>query len=243
MLNTDDRLLLSGDLTGDEYLLLSLIALRVGKNKTAWPSNHSLCQQTKWTIKKLNREKKSLVTKGYLGVEPRYNNNAQTSNLYKIKTPYIKHYTGESKQTLPHCPNGPMAPLSNEPIPPLTIRPTPGGSKRPYEVLTTEVLINEVLTNEVSNNTTTSDSSESVSDKKVLPKVRKPKAIKTPEDIQLTEAFNLAKDFWLNEFHPGWTFGGMQAACLKKLLKKIQSKSSPDSTAEVIGANIPKDVQ
>lgn len=42
-------------------------------------------------------------------------------------------------------------------------------------------------------------------------------------------------DFWLKEFHPDWTFGGMQGKALKSLIKKIEKlrKNENDSIVEI----------
>lgn len=42
-------------------------------------------------------------------------------------------------------------------------------------------------------------------------------------------------DFWLKEFHPDWTFGGMQGKALKSLIKKIEKlrKNETDSIVEL----------
>jgi hypothetical protein len=42
-------------------------------------------------------------------------------------------------------------------------------------------------------------------------------------------------DFWLKEFHPDWTFGGVQGKALKSLIKKIEKlrKNENDSIVEL----------
>lgn len=35
--------------------------------------------------------------------------------------------------------------------------------------------------------------------------------------------YQLSVDFWLKEFHPGWSFSGMQGKALKSILKKIDT--------------------
>lgn len=42
-------------------------------------------------------------------------------------------------------------------------------------------------------------------------------------------------DFWLKDFHPGWTFGGQQGKALKSIIKKIEKlrKNETDSIVEL----------
>jgi hypothetical protein len=47
---------------------------------------------------------------------------------------------------------------------------------------------------------------------------RKPNKVVSPE----TTVFNMAKDYWLNVFHPGWHFDGAKGKALKSLLAKIK---------------------
>ena len=84
MINIDDRIL--SEVDENQLFLLCAIAKHMGNNAKAWPSNETLCKTTRWSESKLLRVKKSAIVAGLLGAESRYINNAQTSNLYQIKT-------------------------------------------------------------------------------------------------------------------------------------------------------------
>lgn len=130
MINIDDRIL--GEVDESQLFLLCAIAKHMGNNSKAWPSNETLCKTTRWSESKLLRVKKSAIEAGLLGAESRYINNAQTSNLYHIKTRRI----------------GVMVNLAD--IPPTSIIEAPPPSKMntpPLQKWRAEVLTNEVLTN------------------------------------------------------------------------------------------------
>lgn len=124
MLNIDDRIL--SEVDENQLFLLCAIAKHMGNNAKAWPSNKTLCETTRWSANKLQRVKKSAIEAGILGAESRFQNSAQTSNVYQIKTRRIGIMVNLADM-IPHPQNG---------IPP---HPQNGG---------TEVLTNEVLTNE-----------------------------------------------------------------------------------------------
>jgi len=131
MINLDDRILAEVD--ESQLFLLCAIAKHMGNNSKAWPSNETLCKTTKWSESKLLRVKKSAIDAGLLGAESRYINNAQTSNLYQIKTRRIGVMVNLADIT---------PPFTNEAPPPSLVN-TP-----PLQEWRTEVLTNEVLTNE-----------------------------------------------------------------------------------------------
>jgi hypothetical protein len=58
--------------------------------------------------------------------------------------------------------------------------------------------------------------------------------IRTDAKMHL-EFYQPCLDFWLKEFHPDWTFGGMQGKALKSLIKKIEKlrKNENDSILEL----------
>jgi hypothetical protein len=91
MINVDDRLIV--ELDPPEYQLLSYLASKMNKDRVCWYGNTTICEALKWSMKRLQAAKKRLVEKGYLGVEKRFDNRAQTSNYYKILTPLVKSYT------------------------------------------------------------------------------------------------------------------------------------------------------
>jgi hypothetical protein len=87
MINIDDRLLSYVD--SNEFWLLMQLAKRISsQKKVCWPSNKTLCKDTKWNIDKLQRVKKSLVDRGLLTVQRKRDN----SNIYQIKTNHIGYY-------------------------------------------------------------------------------------------------------------------------------------------------------
>jgi len=131
MINLDDRILAEVD--ENQLFLLCAIAKHMGNNSKAWPSNETLCKTTKWSESKLLRVKKSAIEAGLLGAESRYINNAQTSNLYQIKTRRIGVMVNLAD----------IAPPSTNEAPPPSLVNTP-----PLQEWRTEVLTNEVLTNE-----------------------------------------------------------------------------------------------
>ena len=53
-----------------------------------------------------------------------------------------------------------------------------------------------------------------------------------PEKDILSD-YKFCVDFWLKEFHVGWSFGGQQGKALKSILKKIKSLKSTDSDFNV----------
>jgi len=130
MINLDDRIL--GEVDESQLFLLCAIAKHMGNNAKAWPSNEKLCKTTRWSESKLLRVKKSAIEAGLLGAESRYINNAQTSNLYQIKTRRIGVMVNLAD----------VAPPSTNEAPPPSRMNTP-----PLQEWRAEVLTNEVLTN------------------------------------------------------------------------------------------------
>jgi hypothetical protein len=92
MLNIDTQLLDKVD--PDELYLLCRITNRIGANKTAWPSNRLLLQETGWHIQKLLIVKKRLEEKHLLQVTRKKG----LSNRYKINTKLIKNYVGKTDE-------------------------------------------------------------------------------------------------------------------------------------------------
>lgn len=84
MINVDDRLL--DKVTDSEMYLLLILASYFGETfkKSAFPSNKTLMERTKWGIDKLRSVKNSLIEKGMIEVEERYDKNRQTTNMYHV---------------------------------------------------------------------------------------------------------------------------------------------------------------
>lgn len=136
MINIDDRIL--GEVDESQLFLLCAIAKHMGNNAKAWPSNETLCKTTRWSESKLLRVKKSAIEAGLLGAESRYINNAQTSNLYQIKTRRIGVMVNLAD----------VAPTFINEAPPPSKMNTPPLQKWRAEVLTNEVLTNLTTTKE-----------------------------------------------------------------------------------------------
>ena len=85
MINVDDRLL--GKVSDKEMYLLLVLATFFGKTfkQSAYPSNNTLMKMTGWKIDKLRIVKNSLIQKGIIVIEERFNGRQQ-SNIYHIKT-------------------------------------------------------------------------------------------------------------------------------------------------------------
>lgn len=142
MLNIDDRIL--SEVDENQLFLLCAIAKHMGNNAKAWPSNKTLCETTRWSANKLQRVKKSAIEAGILGAESRFQNSAQTSNVYQIKTRRIGIMVNLA-DIVPHPQNGvPTHPQNDTPAPPQNGAP-PHPQNGGTEVLTNEVLTNEPL--------------------------------------------------------------------------------------------------
>lgn len=146
MLNIDTRLL--NEVNENELWLLCHIAKRIGKNRTCWPSNKRLCDETGWSINKLQKVKTALIKKGLVKVIPRVTNDGgQHSNAYQVTSGHIGFYISLAE----------VDPLQDEddthdsnegtPTPQSELFPIPQDSAT--EVLTTEVLTNEDITHDV----------------------------------------------------------------------------------------------
>ena len=88
MLNIDTRFLDQVD--ADQYWFVTHILKRANKNNACFPSNKTLCSDTGWNIKKLQKVKSELIDKGLLIVKTRDGDkNRQGSNWYIINTELI----------------------------------------------------------------------------------------------------------------------------------------------------------
>lgn len=140
MINIDDRIL--SEVDENQLFLLCAIAKHMGKNAKAWPSNKTLCETTRWSLNKLIRVKKSAIAAGLLTAEIRFLQNAQTSNVYEVKTRRISVMVNMADLE-PPTQNSTPPPTQNRYAP-----PTQNGYPAPPQNGVTEVLTNEVLTNE-----------------------------------------------------------------------------------------------
>lgn len=120
MVNVDDRLLIR--VTDSELYLLCHITKRLNKEMFCFPSNRTLLNDTGWGIEKLQKVKKSLIDKGYLCIESKFQNNVQTTNTYMVTTDLIGVFVSSDrlsgKQVSTHGktppPRTPENPTTNE---------------------------------------------------------------------------------------------------------------------------------
>lgn len=91
MLNVDDRLL---DLLDAKPLkLIMKIGSYMGRNGFAFPSITTLAKELRWNQKTVRTHLKTLVDAGVLETFARHKKDGgQTSNLYRILTPYLTYY-------------------------------------------------------------------------------------------------------------------------------------------------------
>jgi hypothetical protein len=89
MINIDTRLLNSNELNENEFWLLMHIAKRINAKRTCFPNNNTLSNDTKFSIEKVIKVKKSLTTKGIISCEQRRINGAFSSKIYKVNTKFI----------------------------------------------------------------------------------------------------------------------------------------------------------
>jgi hypothetical protein len=93
MLNINGKLL--EDLDESEYFLFSILLNYGTKSR---PDNGVLMHRTKWGLQKLQKVKKSLVSKGVLTVNARFdrkdNKRGRASNEYRINTKLASKYNG-----------------------------------------------------------------------------------------------------------------------------------------------------
>jgi hypothetical protein len=80
-----------------EFWLLSHIVKRLNKEMFCFPSNKTLLSDTGWHIDKLQKVKKSLVEKGFLSIEERFNADRRTSNTYYVTTDLIGVFVGADR--------------------------------------------------------------------------------------------------------------------------------------------------
>ena len=132
MINVDTRILTK--VTGDEYWLLTHLIKFLGTKESVWPSNKTLCRDTKWNIDKLQKIKKCLIDKGFITVEVKFN----TSNVYRFHTKLIKIFIDVDGQELEEK----RSTVKSSRV------STVKDGKQSTVKSSNEVLVNEVLVNE-----------------------------------------------------------------------------------------------
>lgn len=199
MINIDDRLLSYVD--SNELFFLMHLAKRINpRDKSCWPSNKTLCKDTKWNIDKVQKVKKALMDRGLLVVERRKDN----SNVYRIKTTHIGYYVNASDAEFEEKEGVPENPVEGS-----------TGFNHPHY---TGKSGNEVLTTEVLTNKDVAGATNGLPFYPAGFKIPKKKD-KKPVD----PAYAVCVDIWLKEIHPGWLFGGQQGKAMKSLIKKLRS--------------------
>jgi len=222
MINIDDRLLAYVD--ANELYFLMHLAKRIRSNeKTCFPSNKTLCKDTKWNIDKVQKVKKVLMERGLLVVERRKDN----SNVYRIRTNHIGYYVNASDVEFSENEAIPENPAEGY----TGFNPPHYTGKSGNEVLTTEVLTSK----DVANATTG-----------VLFAAPKEK----PKKYKVTDpAYALCVEVWLKKIHPGWHFSGQHGKAIKSIIAKIRklpeqgttfSDTTISSFFEIMCLNLPK---
>ncbi len=208
MINIDNRLL--DEVDENDLWLLCHIVKRIGTDGSCFPSNRTLCKDTLWNIKRIQRSKKSLIDKGILLITPRAKEKGQqTSNDYKIQTDLVGVYVPGSriKVTLEgDTPKPDTLPQNGSPY------PTP---KPDNEVLTrTEVLYssyNEDVPKSLF-------PEEEITDKPSEKKKEKVKKEKAPVDPSYPDFVEV----WTEEY-PILGFDAMSGKMIKSIIAKTQN--------------------
>lgn len=219
MINIDTRFL--DDVNADQLWLLCHIIKRADSRLSAYPSNKTLCKDTGWNIKKLQKIKTSLIDRGILMVKPRFNQDQkQTSSVYSIRTDFMGVYVPAKNIEVGLEGDPKTDTLKGVPYP--QTGQQGGGSKTDNEVLP----INEVLL---------SDSKES--DTGELPFGGKPSDTGTKKPARACYAPMI--DHWLKDLHKGWVFRAVHGKAIKSIIGKIEfilhvDKEGPKPTDEAI---------
>jgi hypothetical protein len=204
MINIDTRLL--DELTADELWLICHIVKRFDERLICWPSNKTLCSDTKWSMKKMQGVKANLIEKGVLISKERFKEKSQSSNTYMINTDLLGVYVPAKKITV-----GLQGDKSKLPTPPDESDILyPPKSKRDNEVLTSEV-----LTKDVESKDSTSKKPLTEAEQLSIEPIKKAPPAKN-------EVYTKCVELWLKTYRPGWTFGGAQGKALKSILIKIK---------------------
>ena len=117
MINLDDRIIDKQLLGESEFWLLMHIVKRINRNRKTFPGNDLLCQDTGFSICKLKRVKKKLVSKKMLLVKSRIGvGHKFTSNEYTVNTEYVSIYMPMKEVKTP-----PIVEPINRPVKPDTV--------------------------------------------------------------------------------------------------------------------------
>lgn len=145
MINVDDRILNEAD--ADELFLLLHIAKHMNKDNFAWPSNATLCESTKWEIKKLQRVKARCADKGFIEIVKRFRESGggMAANGYRVKTDCLTVFVNLSGKG-DRIPQNGIGGIPQKRVPPI---PQNGiGAGTPKRDRDRSINKNEVLTNE-----------------------------------------------------------------------------------------------
>lgn len=196
MINIDDRLLAYVD--ANELYFLMHLAKRINPlNNSCWPSNKTLCKDTKWHIDKIQKVKKALMDRGLLVVSRRNDN----SNVYQIKTSHIGYYVNATHVEFVENDSIPENPVEGS----IGFNPPPSTGKSSSKVLTSEVLTSKHVASATTG---------------FLPDFKTPKKkVKKPVD----PAYMLCVDIWLKEIHTDFIFTAQSGKALNSIIKKIQT--------------------
>ncbi len=199
MINIDTRFL--DDVNGDQLWLLCHIIKRADARMSAYPSNKTLCDDTGWEIKKLQKVKASLIERGILIAKPRFTNERrQTSSVYSIRTDFMGLYVPAKNIEV-----GLQGGIKKDTTLDSTHQKGTAGDglKEDNKVLSS----NEVLF---------PDSKESGKSDNTKPSDTKPTKPARACYAQMVE-------FWLKEFHVGWVFRAIHGKAVKSLITKIEA--------------------
>jgi len=215
MINIDTRIL--PKVSSDEFWLLMNIVSRFNKKLICWPSNKTLCKDTRWSLKKLQRVKSQLIDKGLLVANIRYNLNSQTSNEYQINTDLIGVYITADNinvEVYTHESNGLTPPKSSKDMAP--------ESKGSNEVLTIEVLTNDISSTKVDDVTKTVFVTNDVDAPLVLGgKSKKARARKKATETD--ECYVDFVDAWCKQY-PDLGFNAVAGTKIKSMIKHTKDR-------------------
>lgn len=224
MINIDTRLL--DDVSIDQLGLLCHIIKRADNNLSCYPSNKTLCLDTGWNIKKLQKIKTELIDKGLLIVRPRIGKEEkQGSNWYSIRTDLMGVYV--PAKNLSVLMQDLKVTLKTDSLSVPEKRTGPHTPKTDNKVLTnSEVLIDTESKDSVPQTALFEDEKEIVIEKGAsvgqsdIDNIKKQKK-SGPVAVNLVYA--KCVEIWLKEIHPGWLFSAMHGKAIKSILEKVKT--------------------
>lgn len=223
MINIDTRLL--DQLREDEFWLLCQILKRCNADLVCWPSNKTLCADTGWSLRNLQRVKGQLLDKKLIISKKRFLDDSQSSNSYLLNTDLIGIYVPGKNITIGLQDEGDKQNLHT---PPKQEKDTP-----PKQDLLNKVLTSEVLTNILPNGN--SQKKELGSELVLSSELPNTKAVGKKELL-----YQACVEFWLKEVHPGWTFSAMHGKAMKSIISKMRtlclSKQLIGSDAQILNS-------